>query len=530
MKKGIFTFFKTMFYVLLVGSVFSCQRTNIEKVKLDNQIALSLFYDTVRVGDLLKTMDSVASHYIRINEKGDVYAYYADSIINAVVADDILVQLEDVNFQTSSEFELPTIPPSPVPIPIELPFEDLFSVPFEYEGYGINYVELKTGRIILNVSTNLTLIEELSLSTDDIKLLNGEDFNVTLNFSENATQHIDIDLADCKIIPEGGKIAFSVVVKATISDQGVGGEYNLYLDGSLKNVKFKSIDGTIADEIYEFEAMQKIDLNFPNLYGDLTVTTPEFSFKYLNSFGFEALGYIDSLFLVDKNGEMISIVEDWKKVEIVLNSTGDAYDSITHIDDALVDELDILNKYSAFGFRGSVIMGCDEVTDNMIAEDSHINVVADLALPLSFNIKDLTYLDTLDFNLSLNSQENEDADQINVQNLFDELEFKFIFGNALPIQIKPQMYVVENGTVIDSLFDGSSCINGCFDGIITEDVVVVTVIDEKLQNVQLADQMILKINVSSLGNDVVINANGFFNLKIGLKTRTTEINMDDINF
>lgn len=527
MRNRIFTLFRTLFYILLISSVFSCKKTNVEKVNLDNQIALSLFSDTVKVRDLLNTMDPVASNYIRINEKGDVYAYYADSIINAVVGDDILGQLEDINFETSAEFELPTIPPSPVPVPVEVPFEDLFYVPFEYEGYGINYVELRTGKLILNISTDFTLIDELSLSTKNIKMSNGEDFNVSLNFSESASHHIDMDLADCKIIPEGGQIAFSVMVKATISDQGVGGLYNLDLNGGLKDIKFKSIDGSIADEVYEFGTMQEIDLAFPNLYGDLTVATPEFSLKYVNSFGFEAYGYIDSLYLVDEVGEKISIVEDWNQVEIVLNSTGGAYDSITHVDDALIDEIDILDNYSAFGFKGNVVMGCDEVTDNMISDDSHIDVIADLALPLSFNIKDLTYIDTLDFNLSLDAQEDEN--QIHVENLFDELEFKFVFENALPIQIKPQMYVVENGIVIDSLFDGTSYINGCFDGNVSEDVVTVTVVDEKLLNMQLADEMILKIKVSSLGNNVVINADGFFNLRIGLKTRTTEINMGDLN-
>ena len=141
MRNRIFTLFRTLFYILLISSVFSCKKTNVENVKLDNQIALSLFSDTVKVRDLLNTMDSVASHYIRINEKGDVYAYYADSIINAVVGDDILGQLEDVNFETSAEFEFPTIPPSPVPVPIELPFEDLFFVPFEYDAGTITLFE-----------------------------------------------------------------------------------------------------------------------------------------------------------------------------------------------------------------------------------------------------------------------------------------------------------------------------------------------------------------------------------------------------
>ena len=172
-------------------------------------------------------------------------------------------------------------------------------------------------------------------------------------------------------------------------------------------------------------------------------------------------------------------------------------------------------------------MGSENVSSDMITDDSHIDVIADLALPLEFNIDNLAYVDTLDFSLDLGS-ENEDG--FHVEDVFDELEFKFVFENDLPIEIKPQMYIMENGAVIDSLFDGAACIHGNFDGQLVEDVIVVKVVDEKLQNVQLADKLLLNIRLSSHGNNVVINANDFFNLRIGLKTKTTEIYTEDLNF
>ena len=79
-------------------------------------------------------------------------------------------------------------------------------------------------------------------------------------------------------------------------------------------------------------------------------------------------------------------------------------------------------------------------------------------------------------------------------------------------------------------FEGGSHISGSFDGVNTEDIIVVKIKDEKLHNIQLADQLLLKLSLTSLGNDVVINANDYFNLKVGVKTKTTEIYLDDLNF
>ena len=40
----------------------------------------------------------------------------------------------------------------------------------------------------------------------------------------------------------------------------------------------------------------------------------------------------------------------------------------------------------------------------------------------------------------------------------------------------------------------------------------------------------MKVHFSSLGNTVSINTNDYFNLRIGLKTKTSEINMEGLNF
>lgn len=529
--KKISALLRALSVTLVLCMFFSCNKDGVKRIEVDNQIAMSLFADTVRMGELLSSLDSVTSGFVKISEDGGIFIYFADSVKDAVVASDILGGLDDILFETGDSFELPNIPPSPVPVPMELPFDDFVSIPFEYEGYAINNVKLSSGRLYLNLSTNFSLVETIKLNTDEIIMQDGSSLELTIDLTQGGNSVVDIDLTDCEIAPVGNEITFSAVISLTLSDQGLGGIYNFDLSGGITDVNFKSIDGGIQDTRFDFIGSHEFQLSFPNLSGDLKIATPEFSVKYVNTFGFNADGFIDSLYLTDKYSNDYTMIKDWNDVELSLHSTGDSYGLIDDLDDELVDEIDLLMEYSSITFNGNIVLGCEDLSGNMINEDSHIDIIADFALPLEFNIEDLIYTYTMPFNLSLSLDTVEkDQSSFNVENVFDELEFKFVFENALPVQIEPQMYLLQNGTVIDSLFNGNACIHGYFGGEIVEDVVTINVAEEKLHNVQLADQMLMKVHFSSLGNTVMINTNDFFNLRIGLKTKTSEINMEGLNF
>lgn len=541
MKKGLSLLIRALCLALIACIVFSCRKQNVKQVNIDNQFAISIFSDTIRMGDLLNNMDSTVAEFIKVKEDGSIYANYSDSIKNAVTGEDILSALEDVDFEVEKvEFEIPDITDLPdLPDLPDYNIDTTFVIegvrlPFNYEGYEINHVVLKNGRIEMNIACNLDYINHVSLTTDNVKLLNGESLVVDIDFENNNQHNISIDLTDCEITPVEGCIDFSLTANIVISLQdleNIGGIYSFEINGSIRDVEFKSIDGSIQNTKYEFYGSEEFALSFPNLYGNLQIATPDFSINYINTFGFNAAGYIDSLYLTDANGNMTSIIKDWDEVEMELNSTGESYDVIDNIDDQLIDKIDLLADYKGFTFKGSVIIGCDDVTGNMIADDSHIDIVADLSLPLEFNIENLSFIDTLDFDLDLGSgMENENDESVHVEDIFDEIEFKFAFENALPLQIKPQAYMLTNNQLIDSLFDGNTLIHANNNGNITEDVLEVHINGDRLLNIQNADKILLNIGISSLGENVVINTNDYFHLRIGVKTKTTEIYLDDFNF
>ena len=606
MKKLFVLFSRVTMLVVIMNLLSSCNENKVDKVVVDNQFAVSLFSGTVKVGDLLDSVGPGLSEFIQVSEEGRIYAYYADSVNNAVVASDILSGIPPITFNTSGEFEIPSIPAllpdipdsilpdlpdiidsilpdlpdildsilpdlpdildslSPdlpdildtldipdmpdIPIPgvqgfsenpgiidgsnlvLDFKFKDFVSVPFEYEGYEIEFVELKNGRLSLDLSTDLTLVRNVVLSTDNIKMGDGSSMEIALDFTKGYKQVIDLDLTNCIIVPENKNITFSatLVLDIPLKEGFEGGLYTVDVNGGIMNVEFKTIDGKISDFVFDFVGSNDFDFSIPNVSGNLKVATPEFSIKYVNTFGFEAAGVIDSLYLSDETGNKTSLIKDGERVELSIRSTGGAYDSISDLDKKLIDEINILQGFNSITFNGNIILGCDEVKDNMITDDSHIDIIADLAIPLEFKMEDLKYTTIFDFDLSLDNEEGGEMDVLD--NIFDELEFKLIFNNAIPIQITPQLYMLENGVAIDSLFDEKACIHGKFDDEITEDILLVHVTGDKLVNVQRADQLLLDITLSSEGERIVLNTNDYFDLRIGVKTKTSEINMNELNF
>ena len=523
MSRKIHFIYTTLAIAIVVCLFVSCKKEKVDKIKVDNQFAVSLFSDTIRINDLLSNMDSISSEFIKVEDNGDIYVYYSDSVKNAVSAKDLLAELEDIPFNVQTGFSIPNFPPSPVEIPINLPFEDLFSIPFEYEDYEISSVVLKSGKINLNLHTDLNIIDELILSTDEIRLQNDNSLEISVNMDSNGDSSIEIDLTNCIISPSNEGLTFSVTVKATIpANQGFAGAYGFNIDGSISDIEFKSIDGSINDIAIDFNGIEDINIDIPNLQGDLEVSTPKLNIEYINTFGFGANGFIDSLYLTDITGNKTSLIDNWNTLNLALQSTGETYYSLANFEDELVNKINILGNYESLVFNGNVTMNCNNVNGNMISDDSHIDLVAELTLPLELNINNLSYIDTLDFSLDFD-QETSNI----VEGVIDELEFKFLFKNKLPLEITPQAYFLENNIIIDSLFEYDSSIGGSFDNQIKENVIIVKVSNDKLSNIQLTDQMILNIKLSSQGRDVVLNANDYFDLKIGIKTKTSEIDLEN---
>lgn len=518
MKNVASLLFVSMIMSLML-SFASCNKNNVKTVELDNSFAVSLFSDTIELEKMLNMIDPAVAKWIKISPDGELYANYSDSLKNAVVGDDILSGIDDFTFDSNSEIELPNIPASPVPVPLNYTFEDLLAVPFAFEGYSINSVLLKSGKFSMELNTDLPVLDKIELKTKNIKLSDGSDLTVALDIKNNDT-NIDINLEQCRIFPENGEIKFSASLSATISDEPIGGDYKFFLKGGMKDLKFESIDGAIEDMVFDFAGSHDISFGINNLSGDFTISKPIIDIRYVNTFGFESSCVVDTLCLSTTSDSDISLIKDWNQFEITLKTTDESAESAADFSGQIVNEINILNDYNQLRFSGNVVMGCKDLQGDMISNDSHIDLIANVMMPMEFSMNELRYLDTIDFDISMGEDNTEN---FIFENPFDELEFKFVISNELPIKVIPQLYFVENGVVIDSIFTNEACINASLDGKATEDVLIVSVVDDKIENVLSADKLIMDLRFSTEGNMVMMNVKDNIKIRLGLKTKTTEI-------
>ena len=517
MRKIVHVLFHAMMLFLIV-SFASCNRNDVKKVELDNSFAVALFSDTIEFKELLNTMDPMVSEWIKVDQNGDMYAFYADSVIDAVTGEKMLSGIADLTFDVSSEIEVPNVPASPVPVPLDLTFDDLLAIPFAIEGYSINSVILRSGRLSFELMTDLPVVEAIELKTENIKLADGSNLTINIDVKNNDTD-VNVNLKQCKIIPKNNEIKFSASVSSVISDEAIGGDYNVSLKGGIIDLKFESIDGSIEDIRFDFFNANDISFGINNISGDFKISKPIIDIEYINTFGFEASCNVDSLYFTTTDANSISLIKDWDPLEMTLQPT-ETYESVSNFSKQIVNEISLLENYNQFRLCGNIIMACDEIEDDMITYDSHIDVVANVRMPMEFSMNELRYSDTIDFNLSIS---DENTDMFILDNPFDELEFKFIIENGLPLQIKPNLYMAENGVIIDSIFEGGSYINGCFDGTTVEDVLLISIGDKKIENLLISNQLILDLRFSTKGNIAMMNIEDYIKVRIGLKTKTTEL-------
>lgn len=510
---------KTVLLILLISVFVSCKKNNVKTIEVDNSFALSLFSDTIVLDELLKMMDTTVTQWISIDQEGFMSAYYADSLKNIVTGSQILGELDDITFSLNEVFDLPTIPSMPQPIPFELDLDSLISLPFTFEQFQINSVVMESGMLNLNIATDIPNINLIELSADNVITPDGTALLITLDFNNNSA-NATADFTNCQIIPINGNIVFSAKINLTVGEQEIGGSYYLDLDGGITDMKIKSLNGGINDILIDFDDKTDIEFGINNLYGDLSINTPDVKIDYLNTFGFEVQSSIDSLYFKDVQNNYLTLIKNWEPLNLSFNYTNGTYESVGNISESIVDDINVLHDYEELSFNGFVLMGCDNLSADMISQDSRIDLVAEVRLPLSFNINNLQFIDTLDLNIS-DGNENQDA-SMDINNI-DELEFKLTIANKLPVKIMTQLYVLENNVVTDSIFEERAVINACFDGTPSTDIITVSVQEELLNNVLMAEKLILDIALSTESHDVILNANDYFSLRLGIKTHTTEV-------
>ena len=110
----------------------ACKQKNVKKIVVHNQFAISLYRDTISINDLFNHLDSTTTTWLRVDDDGNLSAFYKDTILGVVNASDFMDNVPDVEINESTEFSVPSFPPVPGPT-VEYVIDYNVDVPFTYE-------------------------------------------------------------------------------------------------------------------------------------------------------------------------------------------------------------------------------------------------------------------------------------------------------------------------------------------------------------------------------------------------------------
>lgn len=517
MRTKFTTLITTALVSLLLVMTLSCRKNGVKKVVVDNQMAVSLFSDSISLREIIGKMDSTTQNWLRVREDS-IFAYYADSVKDVIKASDLLGNIDDVSFDTETGFTLPEFVIHNTRDTV-LDVDRFATIPFHYDGFGIDEVVLRSGEFSFNlvITPELPWLKSVEITSDQLVDKNGVPFSLSINYNKGG-QHVD--LKDFRIIPENDTVSFSS--KVTLHFEGgyhfEGGDYQCLLSGGLTNVRFKTVYGTITkplDSIYSDQTA--IDFGINGLTGEAYLPVPKICLTYRNTFGFGAGGFVTKLDFVNTNNQYVTNLLVQDSVEINFYPTNGGWYSNRIV--GFTENIDALAGYTRLDFDGGVRMLFDNGKIS-VSDTSAIDVIADIEMPFSLKLSDMHYTDTFAVNFSGASSANE------VYNYVDEIDFFVDYRSGIKIEVGFQAEFLRNNTVIETLYDSPQAIE-YGDGIHTLDPCEVT--GDKLNNILRADRMVVKLSASTPGTApiMMMDTDDLF-LRMKMRTKTTEINIENM--
>lgn len=519
MKINLKTIIATTLVFLMVIFAFSCKKNKVEKVAVDSQFAIALFSDTVSLSEIINDMDSTTKNWLRVRNDS-IFVFYVDTIKNVLKASDLLSNIEDMSFNTSTSFAMPPFDPTNNHDTV-IDVDRFMTVPFHYDGYNIEEVLLRGGNMNFSfvVTPQIEHLKKIEIYSNQILSPEGEPLVIIDDGRPS------VDLANYHVIPEQDTVAFGARVTIHV-DQGVyeGGDYTCDLTGGLTGVNFKTIYGTIDTPLDSiFDDKTTIDFGIAGMSGSAVLPIPTINLGFMNTFGFGAVSDITKLRFVNENTGLVTNLLASDMVEVLVNPTEGAWRH-TKIE-GLAETIDALAGYTRLDFAGEVMMNLNPGNAFSISDTSTVDIAADIEMPFSFKLTDLCYTDTIPIDLS---EASNTTDQVN--NYIDEIEFFIDYNSKLKIDCDLQGIFMKNNTVLDSLFSNEHVVHYSTGDEISTISVVVN--GRKLNNVLRSNQLILRLGVSTdaISDEPVMmmDTDAIF-MRMRVLTKTSEINIGGNN-
>lgn len=222
----------------------------------------------------------------------------------------------------------------------------------------------------------------------------------------------------------------------------------------------------------------------------ISFANPGIEITSISSFGIPMVIELDSLVAISAGGEQVNlIIDDGNELEFNAPGMDQQGESVTtnnlinSSNSNIRDFIDVGPSTIAYSVQGRTSTTNDDTT-HFILDESELDLVVEVLLPLDFKSTGFALMDTMEFEL---------GDAVDTS-LVRNVEVSLTTLNELPLELEVQVLLLDEfHTVLDSIFDdqrpilGASQVNG--DGRLVEAVEEINTVEFPIEKLGKLDQV-----------------------------------------
>lgn len=490
-----------VFLCLCVVLLPSCQKdhydvTHVQGVDAEGELLLPLVSKSFSMMTMLERFQ--VDSLISCSESGDLSInYYMEDY--GVVSGNTLLRFKDMEFTDHYAFVNPFSIQAPPAMDTMLSIQKI--IVFESDEVSVMEAMMKTGYFSFLMESNLGDLNRVVLRSTDIRDALGHDFVHDQQVENNS---FGFDLGDLYYQTEtANTLTIDIELYCTLHPTN---EPELYIDLNVlgRDLAMSSMRGFVETNSNRNRLDTLFSLFPDNIGGVLDVKGANMRLSERNSFPIGARLVVDTAWI---SGEGVAPYSLFDPMPLC----ADLPPQLT-FDEVLSQSLN--GRINASG--GNLFVSTDfivnpEGVNEMVtlADTCSIDVRVDVEVPFAFRVDNVSYLDTVEVNLS----------QLELPDLIERLTLELSFVSTMPLNMTGRFYMYdsENDVITGELLTDAQLIQASFDGQPTTTNVSIDITEEKMEGVLNSDRIIMIYNLDTDAHDVKLNINQM--LEIFMKAR-----------
>ena len=364
------------------------------------------------------------------------------------------------------------------------------AVPVDADSASIVSAKIKEGTLIQTYQGNLTsMLVDVWISSPNIIMADGDSLSTDASY---------VDLAGASLSLGQDKEAtdtlyFNYAIHCLL-EEITEPSYDLTSIIGISNLKLSELSGYIDSYVYEYSQDSSFSLGLSNLHGQFAFVDAQMRVEEKNTFGnLNAQLRIDRAEFYGGDAQPSSVFSHYPYVLNLVESP--TYTDITPAGETTT--IGINTEYDRFGFDAAFNLNPDQESSLVtITDTSSLSLKLHATIPLKFNSTGISYLDTMNLNMS----------SIETPDILKQILLTASFDSEMPLNLNAQFYTLDPVTnqITDSLVMNPLHIGASFNGKPVHSESQISVTHKRLEHLLESNGLMMRFNIDTDGHDAVL--------------------------